>query len=114
MLGLRDEGFGLTQKSRKAQNFSFFPITLVFNSQNARIASLACGLRDECFLLNTNRTNLTNDQRRLNDDEDYARLKLRCSGESACGTVKAPLVRLKLLRSGESCFATVNRRTKRE
>ena len=57
-------------------------------------ASPLLGLRDECFLLNTNLTNLTNDQRRLNDDENYARLKhLWC---------------------GESRHATVNRRTKRE
>ena len=45
-LGLRDETSNLTQNSQKAQNFSI-NTNLDANSQNARIASLACAHPDE-------------------------------------------------------------------
>ena len=51
---LRDEGFGLTQKAQNTQNISInanIDTNLDSNSQNARIASLACGLPDETFNL---------------------------------------------------------------
>ena len=47
--GHPDENFGLTQNSQKTQNFSInadINANLDSNSQNARIASLACGLPD--------------------------------------------------------------------